>query len=87
MLPAAIPNARIMRFGYSSRYIGNEADEPIKQELSTVAAGLLQALRSKREADPKRPLVFIGHCFGGLVIQKVWFVSGMFQKERVAHQH
>ena len=27
---------------------------------------------NKYQECPQRPLIFIGHCFGGLVIQKVW---------------
>lgn len=45
MLPQACPDARIMTFGYESQWFGNGA---IKQKLSTVADGLLKALRSER---------------------------------------
>ncbi|SRR6266516_3739064 len=46
MLPKAIPTARIMRFGYESRWFG---ENPIKQRLSTVAESLLRALKSERK--------------------------------------
>jgi hypothetical protein len=45
MLPEAVPKARIMRFGYDSQWFGENA---IKQRLSTVAGGLLGALRAER---------------------------------------
>ncbi|MCJ1429508.1 hypothetical protein MMC29_007423, partial [Sticta canariensis] len=78
MLPAAIPNARIMRYGYESHWFG----ETIKLKASTVAQRLLQNLKRRRieyvlatalieaQEDSLRPLIFIAHCFGGLVVLK-----------------
>ncbi|KAF2014520.1 hypothetical protein BU24DRAFT_371229, partial [Aaosphaeria arxii CBS 175.79] len=67
MLPAVAPHARIMRYGYESRWFGEGA---LRQNASTVAQRLLLALGLKREENPKRPLIFIAHCFGGLVVLK-----------------
>lgn len=68
MLPTVAPNARIMRYGYQSWWFGDGA---MRQKVSTVAQRLLLALRRKREEHPFRPLLFIAHCFGGLVVLKV----------------
>ncbi|ORY17573.1 hypothetical protein BCR34DRAFT_621771 [Clohesyomyces aquaticus] len=43
----------------------------MRQKASPVAQRLLLALRRKREVYPYRPLLFIAHCFGGLVLLKV----------------
>ncbi|CAN9326784.1 unnamed protein product [Alternaria alternata] len=67
MLPAIAPHARIMRYGYQSQWFGEGA---MRQKASTVAQRLLLALRRKREEYPHRPLLFIAHCFGGLVVLK-----------------
>lgn len=67
MLPALTPNARILRFGYDSLWLGKE---PIRTRLPTIADKLLLVLARERQDHPRRPLVFIGHCFGGLVIQR-----------------
>ncbi|KAH8726768.1 hypothetical protein GQ44DRAFT_158670 [Phaeosphaeriaceae sp. PMI808] len=67
MLPQAVPNARIMRYGYESGWFGKQQ---IKSRTSTVAKRLLIALRRERKASTKRPLIFIAHCFGGLVVLK-----------------
>ena len=52
MLPAVVPNARIMRYGYKSSWFGPDA---IKQSARIVATRLLTALRRgrkvKRDAD------------------------------------
>jgi len=67
MLPAVAPFARIMRYGYQSQWFGEGA---MRQKASTVAQRLLLALRRRREDYPLRPLLFIAHCFGGLVVLK-----------------
>lgn len=67
MLPALTPGARILRFGYDSLWLGRE---PIRTRLPTIADKLLLVLARERQAHPRRPLVFIGHCFGGLVVQR-----------------
>ncbi|KAL9023809.1 MAG: hypothetical protein Q9196_006960 [Gyalolechia fulgens] len=46
MLPAVAPDARIMRYGYQSKWFGDEA---IKQKASTVAQRLLLSLRRARK--------------------------------------
>jgi hypothetical protein len=86
MLPSAIPNARILRYGYNSKWWGHE---PIKSRVQDMAADLLHHLKNEAEravsasfliADqfnsfkqqhPQRPLIFICHCFGGLIVEKV----------------
>jgi hypothetical protein len=65
-LHAAFPKARILLCKYESIWQG-----PLKvnQFLDNIARFLLAALRGRRE-DKKRPIVFIGHSMGGLVIAK-----------------
>ncbi|KAF2688349.1 hypothetical protein K458DRAFT_147050 [Lentithecium fluviatile CBS 122367] len=67
MLPAVASNARIMRYGYQSQWFGKEA---MRQKASAVAQRLLLALQRRRKEYPFRPLIFISHCFGGLVVLK-----------------
>ncbi|KAI0882946.1 uncharacterized protein GGS22DRAFT_169128 [Annulohypoxylon maeteangense] len=78
MLPAAIPNARIMAFGYASYWFGDEA---VKLTLDGVARKLLMALGSARDGCKHRPIVFIGHCFGGLVIQQAYTIAALHHKD------
>jgi hypothetical protein len=46
MLPAVVPNARIMRYGYQSQWFGNEM---MQQSVSSVAERLLINLKRKRK--------------------------------------
>ncbi|KAI9778778.1 MAG: hypothetical protein M1839_007868 [Geoglossum umbratile] len=69
MLPVEIPSARIMTFNYESKW---SVDAP-QQRRTGCARQLLEALRNRRneEKDTKyRPLIFIGHSFGGIVIEE-----------------
>ncbi|RSL85435.1 hypothetical protein CEP52_016143 [Fusarium oligoseptatum] len=67
MLPAALPRSRIMAFGYDSLWYG---DTGTKKSIEGVARKMLNSLKQARENCPHRPIIFIGHCFGGLVLQK-----------------
>ncbi|PQE16458.1 WD40 YVTN repeat-like-containing protein [Rutstroemia sp. NJR-2017a WRK4] len=77
MLPALVTNARIMAFNYDSNWYGDNA---IKLRLVHVANDLSRELERQRRISvpdaepvldcPSRRLIFIGHCFGGLVIEK-----------------
>lgn len=68
MLPAALPKARVMTYNYASHWFGENA---IKQSLSGVANKLLHSLVDERKNCMNRPIILIGHCFGGLVAQEV----------------
>lgn len=48
MLPAAIPNARIMRFGYESTWFGAGS---IHQRLSLIGEQLLRSLEDQRRVS------------------------------------
>ncbi|KAF2651873.1 hypothetical protein K491DRAFT_75781 [Lophiostoma macrostomum CBS 122681] len=65
-LPAQIPNARILLFGYNSN-VTNGAN---LMSVGDHAGNLLERLDFKRGNDPDRPIVFVAHSLGGLVVKK-----------------
>ncbi|KAH8797866.1 hypothetical protein F5884DRAFT_647464, partial [Xylogone sp. PMI_703] len=75
MLPEAVPNARIMRYGYKSQWFGDERVEPGTTLISDVAKDLLKELEIERKTNPSRPLIFIAHSFGGLLLIKALRMS------------
>ncbi|KAF5012594.1 hypothetical protein FDECE_1361 [Fusarium decemcellulare] len=81
MLPQVLPKARIMAFGYDSVWYGEGGG---KRTLEGVATKLLNELMWKRENCPNRPILFIGHCFGGLVIQQA-YTQGLLHKHDWPH--
>ncbi len=77
MLPAALPNARIMTYSYESVWCGDNA---VKQSLRGVALKLLPELKEERSECPRRPIIFIGHCFRGLVSLEVTIQVFVFSR-------
>ena len=67
MLPRSVTNARIMVFEYESQWFGKGS---INQRLSSVADQLIQALSYRRPRGSKRPILFVCHCLGGIVVEK-----------------
>ncbi|CAJ0555493.1 Ff.00g055580.m01.CDS01 [Fusarium sp. VM40] len=69
MLPSELPEARIMSYCYDSQWIGDDA---VKSSLEGVATKLLRSLGHERKKCSDRPIIFIGHCLGGLVMQQAY---------------
>ncbi|KAL6408503.1 uncharacterized protein AUP68_08360 [Ilyonectria robusta] len=73
LLPNAFPTARIMTFGYESGLAFSKS----RSGIDTFALDLLNRLKAVR-ADPKcrgRPLVFIAHSLGGIVVKKALILA------------
>jgi hypothetical protein len=67
MLPSVVPHARIWAFDYNSNYSTNAQ----KVKLTALGDILLAFIQNSKEEFGTRPLVFIGSCFGGLVVAQV----------------
>lgn len=61
------PKSRVLLYLYESAWTG---PLKVKQYLGNLASTLLHGLKINREKCPRRPIVFIGHSMGGLVIAK-----------------
>ncbi|KAK4679477.1 hypothetical protein QC764_0035160 [Podospora pseudoanserina] len=73
MLPADLPKSRILFFGYQSAWYGPNA---VRQTVNTAADQLLNALMGRlRENCPERPIIFVAHCFGGLIVQRAFHIA------------
>lgn len=67
-LPQQIPHARIMSFGYDSVLLFSKSTS----DVATFAEQLLESLLSMRMNVPEmRPIIFICHSLGGIVVKKV----------------
>ncbi|PVI02224.1 hypothetical protein DM02DRAFT_702368, partial [Periconia macrospinosa] len=64
-LAPKLPEARIILFGYDSSIINGS-----KMHLADHAKNLLNRLESKRAGVPERPILFIAHSLGGLVVKQ-----------------
>ncbi|KAM7200864.1 hypothetical protein V8F20_005106 [Naviculisporaceae sp. PSN 640] len=67
LLPQTLPGTRIMTFGYDSAVVRSTGTSANSIELH--AGSLLSDLSAHRKDDPQRPIIFIGHSLGGILIK------------------
>ncbi|TVY49381.1 Protein SERAC1 [Lachnellula occidentalis] len=81
-LPNDLPRARVMVFGYDATPIFANSTAGIVEH----ARDLLRCLVEMREGrdETKRPLIFIGHSLGGLVIKQALIIA---ERERRYYKH
>ncbi|KAK4199522.1 protein SERAC1 [Triangularia verruculosa] len=67
LLPTKLPDARVMTLQYDSGVFGRSA-----HSVRENARKLIQLLRDQREDDEaeRRPIVFLGHSLGGIIIKQ-----------------
>jgi hypothetical protein len=67
MLPSVIKGARIWVFDYNSNY----SHDAQTVRVDGPAATLLNCIKDRREDFESSKIVFIGSCFGGIVVAEV----------------
>lgn len=67
ILPDDLPSARILTYGYDTRLAGSHSNARILD----YAKEFLDTVMDARCRDPHRPIIFVGHSLGGLVIKEV----------------
>jgi hypothetical protein len=73
-LPRTLPPARIFTYGYNSRI----AFSGSASRVDDYARALLERLRARRREfpeDKKRPIIFICHSLGGIVLKKALIIA------------
>lgn len=74
-LPADIPFARIMTFGYDSTVAFSKSVAKIEDK----ALELLNQISAKRSSSslhiPPKPIVFVSHSLGGIVVKKALIIA------------
>jgi surfactin synthase thioesterase subunit len=66
-LPKDIPTARIIIYGYNSTVANSTSMQNLEDLATSFRNSLLPLVRS----DTLKPIIFIGHSLGGLIVKQV----------------
>jgi hypothetical protein len=85
-----MPDARILTFSYPSSFYGDPTYTSIKECARQL---LREIIRDRRHPGrlrmcptrKKRPIVFLGHSFGGLVIKEALLIANEYVTDRTLH--
>jgi hypothetical protein len=70
LVPASIPSARILTYGYDTHIRHSLVSPPSKNTVYDISNELLVNLEAERRQDPSRPLLFVVHSLGGIVVKE-----------------
>ncbi|KAI4282990.1 MAG: hypothetical protein L6R38_002516 [Xanthoria sp. 2 TBL-2021] len=84
LLPEALPSARVFVYGYDTK-VRHTLGAPVsKNNVYDIASDFLRTLEAERRSQPSRPLMFIAHSLGGIVVKELLRQSYGLQ---VQHSH
>lgn len=82
LVPQIIPDARVLTFGYDTHIRHSVSRPPSQNRLIDHGSDFLCALEDCRRLDPSRPLLFIAHSLGGLVVKETLRQSKSYEQEQ-----
>ncbi|KAH0536252.1 hypothetical protein FGG08_006859 [Glutinoglossum americanum] len=87
LLPATVPNARVLTYGYDT-LIKHKLGPPLnKSTVYDIAWDFLIALEAERRAEPLRPAFFVVHSLGGIIVKEMLRRSSSFHRVHTHLQH
>lgn len=82
IIPTDLPHARFLTYGYDTKLAGSTSNARISDYAKEFLATIIDA----RRGDPHRPIIFIGHSLGGLVIKEVRILNPQNSQSRDANR-
>ncbi|KAL7964407.1 hypothetical protein HDV63DRAFT_415383 [Trichoderma sp. SZMC 28014] len=77
-LPQTVANARILTYGYDTKIYGSQSEESILE----LAKALLESIKTTRRKNIRnRPIIFIAHSLGGLVVKEALVQASVGSEE------
>ena len=84
LIPIALPMARVLVYGYDTN-VRHSLGNPIsKNTVYDIALDFLKSLEAERRSQPARPLLFVAHSLGGIVVKEALRRSHGFESH---HNH
>lgn len=79
LLPKTLPAARVLVYGYDTK-IAHFLKNPVCQStVYDIASDLLKSLEASCRSQPCRPIVFVAHSLGGIVVKEALRQAQGFQ--------
>lgn len=70
LVPITVPNARVLTYGYDTHIRHRLGPVVSKNTVYDIAWDFLVSLEAARRYEPSRPLLFIAHSLGGIVVKE-----------------
>lgn len=71
LIPSTLPNARVLTHGYDTHIRHKLGPPPNRNTVYDIAWDFLIALEAERRVEPSRPILFIVHSLGGIVVKEM----------------
>ncbi|KAI1760241.1 hypothetical protein GGR53DRAFT_526336 [Hypoxylon sp. FL1150] len=87
LAPQIITDGRILTFGYDTHIRHSVSRPPSQNRLIDHGGDFLCALEDCRRSDPSRPLLFVAHSLGGLLVKETLRQSKSYEQEQPDRAH
>lgn len=82
LLPKTIPNARVLTYGYDTNIRHILGAPASKHTVYDIGRNFLVSLEAERRLEPSRPVLFIAHSLGGIVVKEMLRRAGRAQEHQ-----